>query len=301
MGATARFRPGRALGVPLGLLLFLAAVIGVQTGLVTLPSPVPAAPGLAPETVTIEPRPYSTRAAGTFMREDGAILDAPLVAVPAPAPLVVMTHEVSVADYARCVNEGACRPAELRPGTRAANLPVTGVSFDDATAYAAWLSARTGESWRLPSLAEWDFAAGSLAPDEALGLDASTENPALRWIATYEQEAALGGGARIDPLPPGSGGVNEFGVADLAGAVWEWTSSCSGRTTVDAAGKVIRNLDSCGAHYLAGRHRTIMSDFIRDGATGGCATGRPPDNLGFRLVRAAPEGLLTPILRLFGA
>jgi hypothetical protein len=37
--------------------------------------------------------------------------------------------------------------------------------------------------------------------------------------------------------------------------------------------------------FLEGRHRTPMSTFIRDGRSGGCSVGAPPDNLGFRLVR----------------
>jgi hypothetical protein len=46
---------------------------------------------------------------------------------------------------------------------------------------------------------------------------------------------------------------------------------------------------NCGVRVVEGRHRTYVSDFIRDARAGGCAVGVPPSNLGFRLVRdAAP-------------
>ena len=43
--------------------------------------------------------------------------------------------------------------------------------------------------------------------------------------------------------------------------------------------------DNCGVHVLEGLHRAYMSNFIRDGKSGGCAVGTPPEHLGFRLVR----------------
>ena len=51
------------------------------------------------------------------------------------------------------------------------------------------------------------------------------------------------------------------------------------------------HIENCGVHVVAGFHRTYMSNFIRDGKSGGCAIGLPPDNLGFRLVRE-PKGFL---------
>lgn len=266
------------------LLVGLLGGIAAQTGLLTMPT---FATGFAgPETVTIAPRSYSYRASGEFQR--GAVpVDGPVVAVDTPAPLEIMTYQVSLADYAECVADGACKKAE--PRRRAAgNVPVTGVSFDDATDYAAWLSARTGETWRLPTVAEWTFAAGSKAVDPALMLESDGLDPAERWLANYEREAALGAGALASPEPLGSGGINEFGVADLGGAVWEWTATCASRTTLGAGDTVASHLESCGVRYLEGRHRTPMSTFIRDAQGGACSTGVPPDNLGFRLVREVP-------------
>lgn len=281
MSRIAAYVPARGLLVPA---LLLMGVLGVAAGMLgALHLPNSARPDLRPETVTIIPRPYSYRAPGEFV-QGRAVVDGPLIAVENPAALEIMKYQVSAPDYGRCVAEGAC--AEAEPRRRGdGNVPVTGASFNDATAYAAWLSRKTGETWRLPTVAEWAFAAGSRARDHALGFGTDAQNPADRWLAYYEREAELGANALATPEPLGAFGENEFGVADLAGSVWEWTSTCHSRTTLDAAGRELTHLDSCGVRLLEGQHRTPMSAFVRDARGGGCSIGAPPDNLGFRLVR----------------
>ncbi|MEO7223988.1 MAG: SUMF1/EgtB/PvdO family nonheme iron enzyme [Devosia sp.] len=267
-----------------GLILvgLLAAMAG-QTGILKLPSFAPRVAG--PEAVTIAARAYAYRATGDFLR-DGAPVDGPVVAVEHPAPLQIMKYQVSESDYALCVADGACKKADPRRRGKG-NLPVTGVNFSDATDYAEWLSSRTGATWRLPTVEEWTFAAGSKAGDPALGIETDGRDPAERWLAFYEKEAALGDNALATPEPLGSGGLNEYGVADVSGAVWEWTSTCATRTTLDLAGETRALLESCGVRYVEGKHRTAMTYFVRDSLTGGCSIGAPPDNLGFRLVREA--------------
>jgi len=62
---------------------------------------------------------------------------------------------------------------------------------------------------------------------------------------------------------------------------------------------VASSLSNCGVHVVEGFHRTYMSNFIRDGKSGGCAVGTPPDNLGFRLVHDR-AGFLQAALRRLG-
>ena len=273
-----------SLAVPATILLALTTTIAFQAGIVTLPRWPAANPAISsPDTVIIQPREFHYRASGDFVRDNAAV-DGPIITVENPPALEIMKNLVSEAQYAACVADGDCRKAEPRR-RGVGNVPVTGVSFRDATDYAAWLSQQTGQTWRLPTVAEWDFAAGSKARDHALGRETDAADPAERWLAFYEKEAKLGSNALATPQPIGTGGVNEFGVADLAGAVWEWTSTCGGRTTINAAGTVLTSLESCGVRMLEGQHRTPMSNFIRDAMGGGCSAGVPPDNLGFRLVR----------------
>jgi len=200
------------------------------------------------------------------------------------APLVIMKYQVSAADYARCAALGACTPAEPRLQGEG-DIPATGVNFDDATAYAAWLSRRTGQNWMLPTDRQWAFAAGSRFADDALDLAEDDTNPAIRWLADYEREAARARRADPIPRPQGSFGSNENGLADIGGNVWEWTQTCHRRVHVDAAGAVLSELPACSIRVANGQHRTSMTFFIRDAKNGGCSVGVPPDNLGFRLVR----------------
>jgi formylglycine-generating enzyme required for sulfatase activity len=285
MSESATTRHTLDLALPGLLLAGLVSLIGVQTAIIPLPHLGAARPPVA-ETVIIAPRAFDYRASGDFLRGSAAV-DGPMIHVANPAELEIMTYQVSAADYAQCVADGACKKAEPRKGGTG-NVPATGVSFDDASDYAVWVSRRTGATWRLPTVEEWVFAAGSKAVDHALGVETDATDPAKRWLLAYAREAALGGDGPLRPEPLGSFGFNEFGVADLSAVVWEWTATCANRTTLGDAGEVLTYVESCGVRYIEGRHRTPMSTFIRDAIGGGCSVGVPPDNLGFRLVREPP-------------
>jgi len=272
---------------------FVAAALATATSglsIVQHSGRAPVAARLAPvETVAILPGAFTFRLPGEYLR-DGRPVDAPTRTVSFQAGFDVMKYQVSARDYARCVVDGACQAAD---GNAAGDMPVTGVSYRDAEAYAAWLSRRTGESWRLPTDEEWSFAAGDRLHDDALGL-ADDGNPATRWLARYRSEAA--GKAERDPQPKPRGhfGANGRGIFDIAGNVWEWTSTCYANATLGGPDEAVgRSVENCGVRVVDGRHRGYMSTFIRDGKSGGCAAGLAPDNLGIRLVRDAPSLLAT--------
>ena len=279
-----------SVALPAGLLLVGLALVGLQLDMprLGLGAPVMAGPAL----VTLAPTEFSYRAAGHFLR-DGMPVDPPMVHARLEAPLAIMKYQVSAADYADCVAAGACRPAEPRHIGQG-DIPVTGVNYDDAMAYAAWLSARTGQAWALPTDEQWAFAAGAGFADDALELAAGNADPSTRWLAQYAQETTRDSEAGRTPLPLGSFGSNANGLADMGGNVWEWTRTCHRRVHVDAAGAVLSETPACTIKLLDGQHRAPMSFFIRDARSGGCSVGVPPDNLGFRLVRqpAWHEGLL---------
>ncbi|UXY54272.1 formylglycine-generating enzyme family protein [Pseudomonas tohonis] len=243
-------------------------------------------PEPAPETVALTARAFTFRPAGDYWQEARTI-DAPARRERLQPGFEVMKYQVSQAEYARCVAEGDCLPLSEGDSPRD-DLPITGVSLLDAQFYADWLSRRTGQRWRLPSDLEWAFFAGSRWADDALLIDDDGSNPARRWLARYSFEAETRTTESARPLARGGHGLNEFGIADLAGNVWEWTHSCHQRIKLDARGAQLSRIEACSIRIAEGRHRAAINDFVRDARGGGCAAGQPPDNLGFRLVRDIP-------------
>ena len=112
------------------------------------------------------------------------------------------------------------------------NHPVACVSWVDATAYVAWLSGLTGHKYRLPSEAEWEFAArAGTATRFYWGDDLEC------GYANIMDRSWQGGVAPSWPLgdchdrarytaPVGSFSPNAFGLHDMVGNVWEWTADC---------------------------------------------------------------------------
>ncbi len=272
-----------AMALPVG---FAAGAVfrmaSVKRATQALQAPVQVHPELEPQMVEIPPHPVRYRPAGGFSHGTMEV-DAPLVTIEPGKRLHIMRHQVSAADFERCVSAGGCKPA--RRGEPAANLPAVMVSWDDAAAYAVWLSRETGKSYRLPTDEEWLAAAGSRIPRNVL-VAGSSANPATRWLAEYEAEASLGSTGE-EPKPFGAFGVNEYGVADFGGNVWEWTDACFIRAAAGDDGRSFRTVTvNCDVRVAEGQHRAYVPSFIRDARGGGCSMGKPPSNLGFRLVLA---------------
>ncbi len=103
--------------------------------------------------------------------------------------------------------------------------PAVCVSWNDALVYARWLSEQTGETYRLPTEAEWEYAAraGSTTPFH-FGATLDTDQ------ANYYGEEAYGEGQpgeyRSATVAVGQFPANAWGLHDMHGNVWEWT--CSG-------------------------------------------------------------------------
>jgi formylglycine-generating enzyme required for sulfatase activity len=104
--------------------------------------------------------------------------------------------------------------------------PVVNVSHDDAMGYARWLSQATGQTWRLPTEEEWEYAARAVHPAKAGGKEGpwwwGDEPPSINGRADCN-----GCDTRSDgtSAPIGSFKPNPFGIYDTVGNVSEWTSS----------------------------------------------------------------------------
>jgi len=96
------------------------------------------------------------------------------------------------------------------PAFAAPNQPVVGVTWQEATAYAAWLAERSGGRWRLPTEAEWERAARG-------GLE---QAPTAWGDAVPEGEVPEG--PLEGPWPVGRGTPNGYGLLDMGTIVHEW-------------------------------------------------------------------------------
>jgi formylglycine-generating enzyme required for sulfatase activity len=233
----------------------------------------------APVVVALKPRPFYYRVAGDFTR-DGKAVNAPARMIRSDRALTIMIHQVTAAEYQRCVLDHAC-PLFAPSPANAFDRPAVKINWHDANAYAVWLSHRLGVTYRLPTDEEWVFAAGSRFRDDAFPDRAI--DPAQRWLERYELEADRDDDLGDEPRLIGSFGANENGLLDFAGNVWEWTSTCFVHHTLNS-GSADASIVNCGVRVAEGRHRAYMTDFIRDPRSGGCSVGKPPRNLGIRLV-----------------
>ncbi|MFI5335363.1 MAG: formylglycine-generating enzyme family protein [Opitutales bacterium] len=121
-------------------------------------------------------------------------------------------HPVTNAEYRVFVAEtGREAPSHLdQTGFNDPRQPVVGVSWDDAAAYCAWLADRTGQPYRLPGDAEWEYA--------ARGGRAGTIFP---WGNELDPLRACFGG-QAGPRPVLSYAPNGFGLHEMIGNVWDW-------------------------------------------------------------------------------
>ena len=113
--------------------------------------------------------------------------------------------------------------------------PAVCISWDDAKTYVAWLAARTGKPYRLPSEAEWEYAArANTGTPRFWGTDPASacthanvfdlkgaENGAFPTMTPHNCNDGF-----LQTAPVGSFRANAFGLHDTAGNAWEWTEDC---------------------------------------------------------------------------
>ena len=141
------------------------------------------------------------------------------ISFPAPNTFALGRYEITFGEYQQFVDATNSRlPHDAGWGRD--SRPVMNVSWHDAIAYTEWLSNQTSKQYRLPTEAEWKFAAWA-------------EIDTAYWWGDdtgFARANCNGCGSKWDgnmTAPAGSFEPNRFGIYDTAGNVWEWVQDCS--------------------------------------------------------------------------
>jgi formylglycine-generating enzyme required for sulfatase activity len=305
------------------VVLCLASAQSLAQEAPAAPTPAPRDCDVCPELALVPPGQFMLGSAPDAAELDAATGEAPAVALSFSRPFLVSKHEITVGEFRRFVTAtGAKFAAGCRvwsggqwvqdhdrgwqdpgfSGPPRDDEPVVCVSWDDARAYAEWLSKESGKRYRLLSEAEWEYVARggtsfprywgehdsredlplSLACDNANVYDASAVD-ALRlpWpnARCSDGAPALAPVAQYKP--------NAFGVYDIIGNAREWVMDCytasySGRP-VDARAWTWQG--GCERKGVRGGSWASRPRDARAPARGAEPTGRRQSDLGFRVAR----------------
>jgi len=197
--------------------------------------------------------------------------------------------EVTFAQWDACVAAGGCKHKPEDEGWGRGSSPVIKVSYNDITQqYIPWLTNQTGKHFRLPSEAEWEYAARAGTTTAY-----STGNCINTSQANYNGNYGLNNcGAKRGhhegrTVKVASFAPNAYGLFDMHGNVWEWTQDCwnenyNGAPNDGGAWKA----GDCGKHVLRSGSWYSAPDFLRSAHRNwSSGSRRRNDTYGFRLVQ----------------
>ena len=203
--------------------------------------------------------------------------EAPIHEVRLTKPFAMARYETTFDEYDRFA-QATGRQLPHDQGWGRGQRPVIKVSWDDAKAYAQWLSQQTGTRYRLPTEAEWEYAARSGGKDETWA--GTSDETQLKNYAVYQ-------GRSTEPV--GSKKPNGLGLSDMSGNVWEWVEDCwheyyegapeNGSAWVETKGS------NCGLRVVRGGSWVYGPDYLRASARFRFLAGDRGTVIGFRLVQ----------------
>jgi formylglycine-generating enzyme required for sulfatase activity len=192
------------------------------------------------------------------------------------APFDIAAHEVTVGQWQLCVADDAC-PA--LPGAAAASpkLPVVNVSWDAAMKYIRWLSKKTARDYRLPTEAEWEYAAraggaGTFPWGDKIGQDNAHCGQCGSHL-DYRQPAPVGSYKAVG------------GLYDMAGNVYEWVSDCWYPNHAEAAKHAHARDAACKTKVQKGGAFDSMETDVRPAARTFGERASADPRVGFRVSR----------------
>jgi formylglycine-generating enzyme required for sulfatase activity len=180
------------------------------------------------------------------------------------------------------------------PGfTQTGTHPVTCVSWNDAAAYATWMSAKTGHKYRLPSASEWEYAARAGTEPAQPWTSGSADACANANVADQSAARRYPGwtvfacnDSYVYTAPVGSFNANAFGLNDMLGNVFQWTEDCwnadYAKAPIDGSA---RSDGNCSEHELRGGSWFSTPAYVRAGYRNHFAADYRTSTVGIRLVR----------------
>jgi formylglycine-generating enzyme required for sulfatase activity len=193
-------------------------------------------------------------------------------------PFAVSRFEVTAEQWQTCVSYGGCPP-----GGGTGKEPVSGIRWYDAKHYVRWLSNFTGQTYRLLSNAEWEYA--TRARTAPAYTEYSWGNELGKGNANCAACGSTWDGKSVAPV--GSFKPNDFGLFDMHGNVWEWVED-TWHDTYDGA-------PTDGSAWLEGpdpRRRVIRGGAwygdpigVRAARRGRYTADDRGDDIGFRIAR----------------
>jgi len=188
--------------------------------------------------------PVTFRMGNTMNEREGWVDESPVHGVVFAYDFFISSTELTFEAYGKfCADTGVPFPGDS--GWGRGNRPIINVSWYDAIAYCNWLSSRDGyarayddsgtlldrngrvatdvsqvEGWRLPTEAEWEYAARGGSSDIRNGIEG--EEKIYAGSDTLEEVGWYSGNADKQSHPVGEKAPNEYGIYDLSGNVWEW-------------------------------------------------------------------------------
>ncbi len=159
-------------------------------------------------------------------------------------------------------------------------LPVDAVSWADIQDFLKKLNAKTGKTYRLPTEAEWEYAAR--AGD-------AEENSFFKDYGRLDREAWYAENANRTTHPVGTKAANKFGLYDMQGNVFEWVEDCFQSNYVSAPtdGSAAKEVNGCPRVFRGGGWNATP-DYVRPALRLREFATLRSYNLGFRLARSLP-------------
>lgn len=231
-------------------------------------------------------------------------------------PFAIGAKEVSLKEWELCVRSNGCSKLPADKDYRefqSDNQPVVGVSWNDAKAYVTWLSRMTNEKYRLPSEAEWEFAAraGTTTRNfwdgatddickyanilDQTGWQVFAKNYPVGsprpWMTVSQQDMkslqpAQCSDGYVWTAPVGSYNTNQYGLFDTIGNVAEWVEDCYLETYEGAPidGSAWNEI-GCQQHSARGASWFSTLPVVSSARRGGREQSYKSQALGFRVAR----------------